>query len=75
MTMNVYIQENFHIGAESAQISSEHHHVILDTSVFITYNEYPKSRNIVFCMGQNAFLLFGLMSCKIKPRKSVCVSV
>ena len=42
--MNVCIQESVHIGAESAKSSSEHHHVLVDTSVFITYNEEAKSR-------------------------------
>ena len=41
--MNVYIQENVHIGAESAQSSSDDHHVFVDTSVSITYNEEAKS--------------------------------
>ena len=42
MTMSAYIQENVHIGAESAQSSSDDHHVFVDTSVSITYNEEAK---------------------------------
>ena len=55
MTMNIYIQETVRIGAESAQSSSEYHHVTVDTSVFITYNEESKSRYIVFyyCVKMN----------------------